>query len=250
MHDVYSSHRVFLLLKTKLQKRYLVTLRKSVRTAVSSLLVGALLALMGCGSSKATLRVLNATPNESQIDVSLDSTSFATSVSYGTATGYSSVTSGSRDLEIYPSGVTTAYINATIDLSSGSTYTVMSANVLSNASALLLTDDNSTPSSNTAELRIVNASPGLGTVDVYVVSPGTNLSSVSPTISNFAFEGVSDYKSLTAGTAYEVYFTSPDEKTALVDSGPVTYSNGQIRTMVTLNGNAGGYTLTTLDDLN
>ena len=123
-------------------------------------------------------------------DVSLDSTSFATSVSYGTATGYSSVTSGSRDLEIYPSGVTTAYINTTIDLSSGSTYTVMSANVLSNASALLLTDDNSTPSSNTAELRIVNASPGLGTVDVYVVSPGTNLSSVSPTISNFAFEGV------------------------------------------------------------
>ena len=121
MHDVYSSHRVFLLLKTKLQKGYLVTLRKSVRTAVSSLLVGALLALMGCGSSKATLRVLNATPNESQIDVSLDSTSFATSVSYGTATGYSSVTSGSRDLEIYPSGVTTAYINATIDLSSGST---------------------------------------------------------------------------------------------------------------------------------
>jgi Domain of unknown function (DUF4397) len=123
-----------------------VTLRETVRTAVSSLLVGALLALMGCGSSKATLRVLNATPNESQIDVSLDSTSFATSVSYGTATGYSSVTSGSRDLEIYPSGVTTAYINTTIDLSSGSTYTVMSANVLSNASALLLTDDNSTPS--------------------------------------------------------------------------------------------------------
>jgi hypothetical protein len=109
MHDVYSSHRVFLLLKTKLQKGYLVTLRKSVRTAVSSLLVGALLALMGCGSSKATLRVLNATPNESQIDVSLDSTSFATSVSYGTATGYSSVTSGSRDLEIYPSGVTSLH---------------------------------------------------------------------------------------------------------------------------------------------
>jgi hypothetical protein len=228
-----------------------VTLRKSVRrTAVNSLMIAALLALMGCGSGKATLRVMNATPNESQIDVSIDSTSFATSVSYGTATGYSSVTSGSRDLEIYPSGVTTAYINKTIDMSPGGTYTVMSANVLSSASALLLTDDNSTPSSNTAELRIVNASPGLGTVDVYVVSPGTNLSSASPTISSFAFEGVSDYKSLTASTSYEVYFTSPNEKTALVDSGPVTYSNGQIRTMVTLNGNAGGYTVATLDDLN
>jgi len=135
-------------------------------------------------------------------------------------------------------------------LSSGSSYTAMSINVLSSATALLLTDNNSTPASNTAGLRIVNASPGLGTVDVYVVSPGANLSSVSPTISSFAFEGVSDYQSLTASTSYEVYFTAPNQKTALVDSGPITYSNGQIRTMVTLNGNAGGYTLATLTDLN
>src|ERR1700676_172544 len=167
-------------------------------------MIGALLALIGCSSGTATLRVMNATPNESQIDVSLDSTSFATSVSYGTATGYSSVTSGSRNLKIYASGVTTAYLNTTIDLGSGGTYTVMPANVLSSATALLLTDNNSTPASNTAALRIVNASPGLGTVDVYLVSPGTNLSSASPTISNFAFEGVSEYKSLTAGTSYEV----------------------------------------------
>ena len=220
------------------------------RAAISFLVIGALLILMGCGSSKAKLRVMNATPDEAQIDVSLASTSFATGVSYGTATGYSSVTSGSRDLQIYPSGVATAYIDKTIDLSSGSSYTAMSINVLSSATALLLTDNNSTPASNTAGLRIVNASPGLGTVDVYVVSPGTNLGSVSPTISSFAFEGVSDYQSLTASTSYEVYFTAPNQKTALVDSGPITYSNGQIRTMVTLNGNAGGYTLATLTDLN
>jgi hypothetical protein len=97
-------------------------------------------------------------------------------------------------------------------------------------------------------LRIVNASPALGTVDVYVVSPGTSLTSVSPTISSFAFEGASDYQSLTASTSYEVYFTLPNQKTAQIDSGPVSYSDGQIRTMVVLNGSAGGYTLATLSD--
>jgi len=67
---------------------------------------------------------------------------------------------------------------------------------------LLGVDENSTPASNTAELRIVNASPALGTVDVYIVSPGTNLSTVSPTISVLAFGAVSTYQSLTAKTAY------------------------------------------------
>lgn len=143
-----------------------------------------------------------------------------------------------------------ANFDETISLTSGDKYTVLSANVLSSANALLLIDDNSTPASNTAELRVVNASPVLGTVDVYIVSPGTNLSTVSPTISGLAFEAVSTYQSLTASTAYEVYFTLANQKTAQIDSGPVTYSNGEVRTMVALNGEAGGYSLAVLKDLN
>ncbi len=158
--------------------------------------------------------------------------------------------SGSHTLEIYPPGVATPYINETISLTSGDKYTVISANVLSSANTLLLIDENSTPASNTAELRIVNASPALGTVDVYIVSPGTNLSTVSPTISGLAFEAVSTYQSLTAKTAYEVYFTLANQKTAQIDSGPVTYTNGEVRTMVALNGEAGGYSLAVLKDLN
>jgi hypothetical protein len=226
-------------------------LPSSTQQVVFLLLAGALLVSSGCGSSdKAQLRAMDATPQESDIDVSLDSNTFASNVAYGTASDYSSVGSGSHTLQVYPPGVATAYIDQTISLTSGDKYTVLSVNVLSNANALLLVDEKSTPASNTAELRIVNASPALGTVDVYIVSPGTDLSTVSPTVSGLAFEAVSTYQSLTAGTAYEVYFTLTNQKTAQIDSGPLTYTNAEIRTMVALNGEAGGYTLAVLKDLN
>jgi Domain of unknown function (DUF4397) len=206
--------------------------------------------LSGCGNgNKTQLRAMNGTPEESQIDVSLDSQTLASGVAYGTDSDYGSVSSGSRHLQIYPAGVATAYIDKTITLNSGGKYTVVSANVLSSATALLLSDEETKPSSATAELRIVNASPSLGTVDVYIVSPGTDLSTVSPTISGFAFEAVSTYRSLTAKTAYEIYVTAANEKTAEIDSGPVTYSGGEARTMIALDGAAGGYTLATLSDL-
>ncbi len=227
-------------------------LQTPTRQVAVLLLTGAMLASSACGGSgdKAQLRAMDATPQESEIDVSLDSNSLASNIAYGTASDYSSVGSGSHTLEIYPPGVATPYINETISLTSGDKYTVLSANVLSSANALLLIDENSSPASNTAELRIVNASPALGTVDVYIVSPGTDLSTVSPTIGGLAFEAVSTYQSLTASTAYEVYFTLANQKTAQLDSGPVTYSNGEVRTMVALNGEAGGYTLAVLKDLN
>jgi hypothetical protein len=227
-------------------------LHSPTRQVAVLLLTGAVLASSACGGSgdKTQLRAMDATPQESEIDVSFDSNSLASNVAYGTASDYSSVGSGSHILEIYPPGVATPYIDETISLTSGDKYTVLSANVLSSANALLLIDDNSTPASNTAELRVVNASPALGTVDVYIVSPGTNLSTVSPTISGLAFEAVSTYQSLTAKTAYEVYFTLANQKTAQIDSGPVTYTNGEVRTMVALNGEAGGYSLAVLKDLN
>ena len=136
------------------------------------LLSGVVLASFGCGGGghHAQLRAMDATPQESAIDVSLDGNSFASNVAYGTASDYGSVGAGSRHLQIYPTGVATPYIDETISLSSGDKYTAVSANVLSNANTILLVDEGSPPASDAAELRIVNASPALGTVDIYIVS--------------------------------------------------------------------------------
>src|SRR5579864_6723533 len=137
---------------------------------------------LGCGSSNnARIRLVNAIPDESSLDLLVDSKSVATGVGYGAASGYISVSSGSRHLQAEPTGSTTPIIDTTTNASSGSDLTLISLNFSNNPSNAVLTDDNSAPASGNFKLRIVNASPGTGTQDVYVVAPGTAITTVSPT---------------------------------------------------------------------
>jgi hypothetical protein len=114
---------------------------------------------------------------------------------------------------------------------------------------VVFTDNNAAPTSGNLNLRIINASPALGSADVYVVAPGTDLTTLSPTVTSLAVQSASGYTTLTPGT-YEVYFTAPGQKFAFIDSGPQTWSAGQVRTVVGLDGQFGGYTSTVLADLN
>jgi hypothetical protein len=86
-------------------------------------------------------------------------------------------------------------------------------------------------------------------VDIYVLPQGTDINSVSPTVSSLAFGAASEYQSLTAGT-YEVFFVVPGTKLAFIDTGALTLASGQVRTMLALNTSDNGYTFTTLNDVN
>jgi hypothetical protein len=113
----------------------------------------------------------------------------------------------------------------------------------------VLTDDNSAPASGDFKIRIVNASPNLGPADLYIVTPGIALTTVSPTLSNVGFGSTTSYQSLTAGN-YEIELTSVGQKFAVVDTGSLTFSSGQVRTFVGLNNPSGGFTYAMLDDVN
>jgi hypothetical protein len=63
------------------------------------------------------------------------------------------------------------------------------------------------------------------------------------------FESASSYQSLSAGT-YEVYFTQPGQQSAVIDSGPLTFTSQQVRTVVCLDGQSGGFETAVLSDLN
>jgi len=83
------------------------------------------------------------------------------------------------------------------------------------------------------------------------MAPGTDLNTVTATISDLAFGGVSTYQALAAGS-YEVLFTTPANggKFIEIDSGTLSLTAGQVRTVVGLNVQAGGFTDTILADLN
>ncbi len=139
-------------------------------------------------------------------------------------------------------------INQSIRLGASGYYTILAGNY-SAINATVLTDNNTTPLSGSVSIRIVNASPLLGTADVYVLAPGTNLISATATVSGLNFESASSYLTLSAGS-YEVYFTQAGQKAAIIDSGPLSFTSQQIRTVVGLDGQSGGYTTVMLPDLN
>jgi hypothetical protein len=192
---------------------------------------------------------MNAVPDEARLAVSLDSTTVSSNLAYGTSTGYQSVKSGSHQVAVEPSGTTTALLQQSISFASGSDTTVIASNFSSNIANLVLTDDNSAPSSGDFKLRVVNAAPGLGPADVYIVAPATDLNTVSPILSNLAFGSATGYQSVTAGS-YEVVLTPVGQKFAAVNTGSLTFSSGQVRTFVGLNSQAGNFTYTMLQDVN
>ena len=215
------------------------------KSALALPTLGFILLTTACGSSSAQIRLLNAVPSQSSLDMLIDSKDTAPSVTYGAASAYSSVSSGSRHLQIEASGSSTVLADQTISVGSGSSNTVLDTG----SGATLLTDNNSSPSSGNFTLRVINGSSVLGTADVYIVTAGTDISSLSPTYSSVAFASATGYSSLTAGS-YQVIFTAPGQKFATISSSPTSFSSGQVRTVVGLDGQSGGFTTAVLADKN
>jgi len=212
---------------------------------------GAVLLAVGCGGGggQAQLRVLNASPNIGAVDVLVDGATVASGIGYETATSYISVKTGSRHLQIEPTGSTTVAIDTTLNLAGSSQTTVIALNFAASISPVVLTDSTTAPTSGDAQIRVVNASPSMGSVDVYIVAPGTDLTTTTPVAQSLAFQSATSYTSEVAGT-WEIFFTVPGTTFILLDTGPISFSSGQNRTVVSLNGAAGGYSSITLADLN
>jgi hypothetical protein len=220
---------------------------------LSQLLLAAIIAVvwpaLGCSSGTAQARLLNASPGEAGLDGMVNGSSFASNVTFGTVSKYSSVTSGLVMLEIEPAGSLSGQLNETVSLQSNMPHTVMVAGYPPNISTAILTDNSSAPSAGNILLRVINASPSLGTADVYVVAPNTALDSVRPTVSFLVFESASNYVSLAAGR-YEVVFTETGQTVPVISSGSLTFTTGQVHSIVGVNGAVTGYTTVVLTDMN
>lgn len=216
----------------------------SRKTAVVSFL-SAICFSIGCGGSGSThVRLANAVPSQSNLEMLIDGNDLASSVPYGSASAYSSVSSGSRHLQIEPSGSNLTLIDQTVSVGSGDN-TVLATN----SGAVILADSSTTPSSGDISIRAINASSTLNTADVYIVSSSTNISTVNPTASNVAFTAPTSYQTVAAGS-YVVIFTQPGQKVPLISSSPLSFSAGQVRSVMGLDGQNGGFTTAVLADLN
>lgn len=196
----------------------------------------------GCGSGSTQVRLMNAMNGESSVNMLIANSAVASGVVYGTASSYAKASSGSQTVQIQSGGVT--LLNSSLSFSGGNNNTVLATD----SGATVFTDDRSTPPTNDIEIRVINASNSLGPADVYVVPSNTTDISTIPPTATLAFQAASNYIQLAAGS-YEVLLTQSTSKNVIIDSNPLSLSAGQVRTVVSLDGN-GVFSTAVLSDLN
>jgi hypothetical protein len=224
-----------------------------------------------CGTDHSKIRLVHASPDSQPVDVAVDGKTVVTNLAFGgvsPATGYLTVTAGNRRVEVRATGTTADLINSNVSFGSGKEYTAIASGFMTpppnndptvvGIAAVVLTDDNSAPTSGNVKLRLVHDAPWDGVppnppnLDVYIVTPGTDISGMSPTISNLAYGQASSYQSV-APSSNQVIFTLAGEKTPIINQTYNALAAGQIRTLVTVNVQ-GGLTMATtpleLSDLN
>ncbi len=220
-----------------------------------------------CGSSTSTAqyRVVQTIPDApDNFDISVDGKTVFTNVAFGSVepiSGYNSVATGSDPIEVFQTGTTTPVINSTnLNLVGQSQSTVLVTGLYAAPTAVTLRDNNTTPPSGQAELRVVDASPSApANLDIYIVAPGTDIAQREPDISSLQFTQQSAYQDVNIGSlGYSEFLVivtkSGDPTKAQLVSQIYTVALGQIRTLVLVDAYPGGGSLSfnplELDDLN
>jgi hypothetical protein len=210
-----------------------------LRTVPLALVLAALsLFTASCGSSSAKFRMVYTVPNGVAVDVLIDGKAVETNVSVNSVTpssGYLSVSSGSRHLQVFPTGTTSgAYFDGTVSFGSGTSYTFLLTGPTTTIQHQLITDNNTAPTSSNAELRVIQASPtglsGLQSLDIYLSTANTQTLG-QKTISGVAYPTASTYVTFPAST-YAFLVTPANLAVVEIDVPQASFSGGKIYTYV------------------
>jgi len=213
----------------------------------------AALAASGCGggssstSSTASLRVFQGSPDAPLVNLLVDGKTVASNIAYGGNSGYISVTSGSRHVQVEPASGSTAIVDQTINLAASAKQTIVITGPVASHTVTTLTDGGTTATTGDGYLRIFNASSGADPSDAYIVISGTTLAGVTPVTANLAFNKDTGYKLLAAGN-YDVYLTAPGTNNVYLNTGPLNVDASTNQTVFALDNLSGGFTYARLTD--
>jgi hypothetical protein len=220
--------------------------------------VGALVSACGDDDDNGTgpensgrVRVVHLSPNAPNVDVLVDDVEIADDVDYLTASEYLDVEAGSRTVLIRPSNSTETVIEENITVEDGRDYTVLVGNNLLDITLDVLEDDNTSPASGNAKVRLIHGAPGAPSVDIYVTTPGADISLESPVLTDIGFGAVSPYLEVPAGD-YQVRVTPAGTLDVVIDSGTLSLSPGDVRTGIAVDAQGGGapFDALVLEDVN
>lgn len=156
----------------------------------------------------ALVRVIHAVPGAAGVDVFADDTKVFTNVAYKSVTPYKELSDDRHTFKIRPAGKDTVEPLAenSEGLSGGKHYTVVAMADAAGKPTLYVYNDNITPTSGKAEVRVIHAAADAGEVDVYAKEGDKKL-----------FGGVNALK--------ETSYTSVDPMTATIEVRPEGKTN-------------------------
>ncbi|HYP31166.1 MAG TPA: DUF4397 domain-containing protein [Burkholderiaceae bacterium] len=202
--------------------------------------------LHGCGNddaNKGYVRSVNATTEYTALDLYAEDSSSNTSqltsdTGASAASAYVGLDKGSYTFEV-KSGSAAAYAASVAGtVSKGDHYAVVTYITGSTVNAKFLSEDEDTPSSGNAKLRIFNAATSeAASVDVYLSSNACDALTVADAPLASAVTGLQTaYSTVTTGTAGSTWnvcvFSAGDTSTLLLDISSLTLKNQEIATLI------------------
>jgi hypothetical protein len=204
----------------------------------------------GCGGSSSDtgqIRFVQASPNSPHVDLLIDGATLSSNLAYGNTSGYISVKTGKRRVEVLPVNSSAPLLDLSVSVGSSDNTTVLLTGDAGNVQSLVLTDGGTTATTGDGYVRVVNASVSMGAADVYIVAAGTGINGATPVATNVALNQTGGYQLTPAGN-YEVFMTTPGTKGVLLDTGPINLAASQNWTLLAMDGPSGGFTFTLLQD--
>jgi len=191
-------------------------------------------------SIDARARFVNASPDAPALDVLIGTANVVEALGALRFTAYLIVNAGSPTITMRPTGGGAgAAVQATPTVEASHDYSVLAVGPFAALELLVLTDDNSAPTSGNVRIRALHVAPSGGPVDVYVTAPGASLDAAQPTFASLSFKSVSAYESVAIGT-YQIRLATAGTKTIEADAGNFTFSAGEVHTIFISDAPGGG----------
>ena len=175
--------------------------------------------------SHANVLVTHASPDAPGVDLLVDdSKQNSSALTFPNNTGYLQVEAGNRNIKVNVSGTSTTVIEADLALAKDMNYSVFAVDSVSKISAVVLTDDLTSPAAGKAHVRFIHLSPNAPAVDIAVASSGAVV------FGNKSFKEFTDFTPLDAGT-YNLDVRVAGTSTVALVLPAITLEAGKIYTV-------------------
>ncbi|MFA6312931.1 MAG: DUF4397 domain-containing protein [Sterolibacterium sp.] len=189
-------------------------------------------------STQSTVRLVNASSDYAQLTLNSSGTALASGIAFGSASTYSTVTSGSTSFTVQANGSSSTVAQSTVTLTASVDYTMIAVTTGQQLQLVQMTDNEAAPASGSTKLRISNLSQEAGSVDIYVTEVGIESSSAAPLTTYVT--GTTGYLTMNKGT-YHIWVTGAGDSTDIrLDIPSVTLSDQQIATLLLTSASGGG----------